>query len=177
MKNLCYLFISILLFTACGSKDLDKETALKLLQEQKDYPKKIETDIYIADPVDATKLFKSDLEKEGYVKIAHTQKLADVGEPIITFTDKAEPYLIPQTAKDRKNNIQRVKVAEEFIEEIVDVKMDEDGNSALVEYKSLLKGKTPFYVVSGIDEKNGDNGKAALLMVGNSWLIKKDLKE
>ncbi|TKB99171.1 hypothetical protein [Pedobacter cryophilus] len=150
MKNLCYLFISITLFTACSSKDLDKETALKLLQEQKDYPKTIETDIYVADPVDATKLFKSDLEKEGYVNIAHTQKLADVGKPIITFTDKAKPYLIPQTTEDKKNNIQRVKVAEEFIMEILNVKMDDDGKSALVEYSSLLKRKTPFYAVSGI---------------------------
>nr|MBC7611331.1 hypothetical protein [Pseudopedobacter sp.] len=150
MKNLCYLFISILLFTACGSKDLDKATALKLLEEQKDYPKTIENDIYIADPVDATKLFESDLEKQGYVKIAHTQKLADVGKPIITFTDKAKPFLIPQSAKDRKNNIQRVKVGEEFITEIVNVKMEDNGESALVEYKSLLKGKTPFFVVSGI---------------------------
>nr|WP_294899677.1 hypothetical protein [uncultured Pedobacter sp.] len=172
MKNLSYLFVSILLFTACGAKDLDKETALKLLQEQKDYPRTIETDIYVADPVDATKLFKSDLEKEGYVKIAHTQKLADIGKPIITFTDKAKPYLIPQTAKDKKNNIQRVKVAQEFIIEIVNVKKEDDGKSALVKYKSLLKGKTPFFVVSGIEKEDEKVVKVEFLRDDNGWEIK-----
>jgi hypothetical protein len=171
MKNLYCLFILILLFSACGSKDLNKETVLKLLQEQKDYPKTIETDIYIADPVDATKLFKSDLEKEGYVIISHTQKLADVGKPIITFTDKARPFLIPQTAKDKKNNIQRVRVAEEVITEIVNVKMEDDGNSALVEYKSLLKGKTPFYVVSGIGGPDEKAGEVEFLFSENGWIV------
>lgn len=171
MKNLCYLFISILLFTACGSKDLDKETALKLLQKQKDYPKTIEADIYIADPVDATKLFKSDLEEQGYVEIAQTQKLADVGKPIITFTDKARPYLIPQTAKDRKNNIQRVKVAEEVVIEIVNVKMEDDGKSALVEYKSEMNGKTPFYVVSGINGSGEDIKKVKFIRNEKEWEI------
>jgi len=171
MKNLCYLLISIILFTACSSKDLDKETVLKLLQEQKDYPKTIETYIYIADPVDATKLFKSDLEKEGYVKIAHTQKLADVGQPIITFTDKAKPYLIPQTAKDKKNNIQRVKVAEEFIEDDISIEL-EDENTAFVNYKTCYINKTPFYIVSGISGKVEDVKKVKFIRQENEWIVK-----
>lgn len=172
MKNLCYLLISILFITACGSKDLDKATALKLLEEQGKYPKTIETDIYIADPVDATKLLKSGLEKEGYVKIIQNQKLADVGKPLIRFTEKAKPFLIPQTDKDRKNNIQRVKVAEEFVKEILNVKMEDDGQSALVEYKSLLKGKTPFYKASEIEEEDESFKQAKFFSNENGWWIK-----
>lgn len=174
MKNLSYLIISIFLFTACESKDLDKATALKLLQEQKNYPKIIEIDIYIADPVDATKLLKSGLEKQGFVKIIQSQKLADEGKPLITFTEKARPYLIPQTDKDTKNNIQRVKVAEEFIEEIINVKMEDDGKSALVEYKSLLNRKTPFYVFSEIGGDDKMVVEVKLLKYEGEWKIKRE---
>lgn len=151
MKNLFAIASAFLLFVACTSTDLDKDVALKILQEQKGYPKTIDAEIYIADPVSAKRLIDAGLEKEGYVKIAHTQKLMDVGKPMVSFTEKAKPYLIPQTEEDRKNNVQRVKVAEQIVDEVVNVKMEEDGNSALVEYKSLLKDKTPFYEVSRIE--------------------------
>lgn len=172
MKNLCYILILILLITACGSKDLDKANALKLLQEQKDYPKTIETDIYIVDPVDATKLLKSGLEKEGFVKIIQNQKLADVGKPLITFTEKARPYLIPQTDKDSKNNIQRVRVAEEFIEDIISIKMEEDKKTALVSYKTSKVNKTPFFIISGINGSGKGIKKLKFIINENEWLVR-----
>lgn len=150
MKNLFAIASVFLLFVACTSNSLDKDTALKMLQEQNGYPKTIDAEIYIADPVSAKRLIDAGLEKEGYVKIAHTQKLMDVGKPMVSFTEKAKPYLIPQTEEDIKNNVQRVKVADQIVDEVVNVKMEEDSTSALVEYKSLLKDKTPFYAISGI---------------------------
>ncbi|HTN19762.1 MAG TPA: hypothetical protein VL125_04770 [Pelobium sp.] len=154
MKNLFAIASAFLLFVACTSSSLNKERALKILQEQEGYPKTIDAEIYIADPVSAKRLIDAGLEKDGYVNIAHTQKLMDVGKPIITFTEKAKPYLIPQTEEDIKNNVQRVKIAEKIVEEVVNVKMEDDGNSALVEYKSLLKDKTPFYEISRIGGKD-----------------------
>lgn len=154
MKSLFAIASAFFLFVACNSNNLDKDTALKMLQDQKGYPKTIDAEIYIADPVSAKRLIDAGLEKDGHVNIAHTQKLMDVGKPIITFTEKSKPYLIPQTEEDIKNNVQRVKAAMQFIEEVVKVKMEEDGNSAIVEYKTLLKDKTPFYVISRIVESD-----------------------
>lgn len=85
-----------------------------------------------------------------------------MGKTLITFTKNAKPFLIPQTDKDIKNNIQRVRVAEEFIEEIVNVKMEDNSQSALVEYKSLLKGKTPFFVFSGLIENSSKKSNLKL---------------
>lgn len=155
MKKVFAIVGVFLLFTACTQKELDKETALKILQEQEGYPKTIDIEIYIADPAEAKRLIDAGLEKDGYVKIAHTQKLIDVGQPIITFTEKAKPYLIPQTEEDRKSNIQRVRVAEKVIDEILKVELANDGKSAVVEYKSLLTDNTPFYGTSRI-ERNGN---------------------
>jgi hypothetical protein len=172
MKNLFAFASAFLLFVACTSNNLDKDTALKILQEQNGHPKTIDAEIYIADPVSAKRLIDAELEKDGYVYIAHTQKLMDVGKPMITFTEKAKPYLIPQTEEDMKNNVQRVKVASQIIEEVVNVKMEDDGNSALVEYKSLLKNKTPFYEISRIGRKNNEKvSKAQFLRRESKWEV------
>lgn len=171
MKNLFAIASAFLLFLACTSNSLDKDTALKMLQEQNGYPKTIDAEIYIADPVSAKRLIDAGLEKDGYVNIAHTQKLMDVDKPMIAFTDKAKPYLIPQTEEDIKNNVQRVKVAEQIVEEVVNVKMEEDGNSAFVEYKSLLKDKTPFYEISRIDGKDENVTAIRFSLDVNGWTI------
>lgn len=97
-------------------------------------------------PVDAKKLIDAGLEKDGFVKIAHRQKIADLGKPIVTFTDKAKPYLLPQTEEDIKNKVQRVKVAEEVVEEIENLEMTDDGESAIVSFDVVLQNKTPFFL-------------------------------
>lgn len=145
MKNLIITFLVISIFSACNSNKLSTEEALKLLQEQEGYPKTIDAEIYTADPVDAKKLIDAGLEKDGFVKIAHRQKIADLGKPIITFTEKAKPYLLPQTEEDLKNKVQRVKVAEEVIERIESVEMTDDGESAIVSFDVVLQNKTPFF--------------------------------
>jgi hypothetical protein len=155
MKKLFVIVGAFLLFVACDQSNLDKQSALRMLQEQKGYPKTIDSEIYIADPADAKRLLDAGLEKDGYVKIAHTQKLIDVGKPIITFTEKAKPYLIAQTKEDKKNNVQRIKVAIKVVDDVLSVKLADDGKSAVVEFKSSFNDRTPFFRVSRIDE----NGK------------------
>ncbi len=90
MKKLFAIVGLFLLFTACAQKELDKETALKILQEQEGYPKTIDIDVFVGDPAFAKRLLDAGLEKDGYVKIAHTQKLIDVGQPIFFFYRKIE---------------------------------------------------------------------------------------
>ncbi len=159
MKKIFAIVGLFLIFTACTNKKLDKETALKILQEQEGYPKTIDTEIYIADPADARKLIDAGLEKDGYVKISHTQKLIDVGKPIIAFTDKSKPYLIPQTEEDIKNNVQRVRIVEEVNGKILNVKLSDDGKSALVEFKILFIGQSPFNRISNISTNDSKVGR------------------
>ncbi len=84
--------------------------------------------------------------------------------------------MIPQTEEDRKNSIQRVQVANKVIDEVLNVKLADDGKSAVVEYKSLLKDKTPFYVISRIDGKDENVTKVRFLWDGNGWKTNTNLK-
>ena len=92
MRTILTFCLITILFTACSSEKLDRETALKLLQDKKAYPKVLDEEIYTADPDDAKKILDSGLEKEGLLKVQRTQKLKDIGKPLISFTDKAKPY-------------------------------------------------------------------------------------
>src|SRR5688500_11001361 len=113
MKKLFTLFWIASLVIGCNSKELNREEALQIIKKEKQYPKVIDYDIYCGDPQFARKLVDAGLEKEGLITLQRVQKLSNVGEPIIQFTDKAQPYLLTTTAEDKANNIQKVKIAEE----------------------------------------------------------------
>src|SRR5690606_34453868 len=133
MKSILILSIAVILLTSCESKEkLDRETALSILKEENTYPKPITEDIYIADPADAKRLLDTGLEDEGLITVQRTQSLNDVGEPLISFTEKAEEYLLP--VDDMK--IQQIKIADEVIEEVTGIQMLDGENRAVVEYKT-----------------------------------------
>src|SRR5690606_21274506 len=141
MKSVLTLCIAAIMLTSCESKEkLDRETALSILKEENTYPRPITEDIYIADPVDAKRLLNAGLEDEGLITVQQTQSLNDVGEPLISFTEKAEEYLLP--VDDKK--IQQVKVADEVIEEVTGIQMEDGGDRAIVEYKTTFTDITPF---------------------------------
>src|SRR5690606_35016771 len=140
MKSILTLCIAAILLTSCDSKEkLDRETALSILKEENTYPKPLTEDVYIADPVDAKRLLDAGLEDEGLITVQQTQSLNDVGEPLISFTEKAEAYLLP--VDDEK--IPQVKIADEVIEEVMGIQMADDGSRAVVEYKTTFTDITP----------------------------------
>ena len=65
--------------------------------------------------------------------------LSDIGNPIISFTDKAKPFLLPVTDEDKKSKVQKVKIADEDLEEITGVQMLDGNKQAVVEYRTSYK--------------------------------------
>jgi len=92
MKKLpMLLWTAGLLLTGCTSKELSREEAFRLLQQGKQFPRIIAYDIYRSDPQYARAVLDAGLEIEGLVTVQRTQKLADIGKPLIEFTAKAKP--------------------------------------------------------------------------------------
>jgi len=166
MKSILTLCIAAILLTSCESKEkLDRETALSILKKENPYPKPITEEIYIADPVDANRLLDAGLEDQGLITVQRTQSLNNVGEPLISFTEKAEPYLLP--VNDEK--IQQVKIADEVIEEVIGVRMEDDGNRAVVEYKTTFSNITPFSELSKIDLEKENIRRVDLVLYDYGW--------
>jgi hypothetical protein len=45
------------------------------------------------------------LEVQGLLTVKRTQKLGEIGSPLISFTDKAKAFLLPTSADDKASNI------------------------------------------------------------------------
>lgn len=172
MKNIRNLFSVVLLLASCNSSEkLDRETAFNLIQDNKVYPKMISYNIFIFDPNFAKRILDADLEETGLVRVQRTRKLGDVIQPIISFTAKANPYLLPQSNQDKSDGIQRVKIAEEVVEEVTGVQMLEDDKKAVVEVRTSFQNITPFSKLSKLIMDKGNKQKVNLVLYDNGWRI------
>lgn len=168
MKSILTFCIVAILLTSCESKEkLDRETALSILKDENTYPKPLTEDIYIADPVDAKRLLDAGLEDEGLITVQRTQSLNDVGESLISFTEKAEPYLLP--VNDEK--IQQVKVADEVIEEVTGIQMEDGDNRAVVEYRTTFTDVTPFSKLSKLDLEEENVRRVGFVLYDDGWRV------
>jgi len=148
MKTITLICIAaVLLVTGCGKPELDKATALDLLKAENKYPRTVDYDIYRSDPAHARRVLEAGLEEKGLLTVQRTQKLGDIGKPLIHFTDAATPYLLPTPEKDSKLDVQKVKLAEEVLEGVTSVTTADDGKTATVEYATKYTNFTPFHVL------------------------------
>lgn len=171
MKSILTLCVAAIMLTSCESKEkLDRETALSILKEENTYPNPINEDIYIADPVDAKRMLDAGLEDEGLITVQQTQSLNDVGEPLISFTEKAAQYLLP--VDDKK--IQQVKIADEVIEEVTGVQMVDGGNRAVVEYKTTFANITPFAKLSKLNLEEENVRRVDFVIKDDGWRVEND---
>jgi len=167
------LELAFLLICSCTTKELDKTTALQLLQKEQAYPRILEYDVFCSDPAHAKRLLDAGLEGKGYVVILRTQKLKDAGNPLITFTAKASPYLLPTSEKDKALNVQKVKLAEEILEGIISIKTSKDGKTATVEYTTITSGLTPFSALKTGEIKKQKTYFAYFSLSDIGWRIEK----
>ena len=174
MKKIMNLCMAVVLFAACSSDKLDRQTALKLLQDKKAYPKVLDEEIYTADPEDAKRILDSGLEKEGLLMVQRTQELKDIGKPLISFTDKAKPYLLPITDEDKKSKVQRVQIAEEVLEEVSGVQMLDGEKQAAVEYTTYYKNITPFSPLSRLKLNEKNTHKTYFLLYDDGWRLEEN---
>lgn len=172
MKNILYLFIAALLLVACSdNQKLDRTTALKLIEDNKIYPKVLSYNIFISDPIFAKRVLDAGLEESGLVLVQRTRKLGDVGQPIISFTATAGPYLLPKSDQDKNDGIQRVRMAEEVIEQVTGVQFINDGEIAIVELKTTVKNITPFSKLSTADYSDERIQNIKFVLYDDGWRI------
>ena len=165
MKKLSKILVAAaIIFTSCSYGKLDKQTAMDAITREKSFPVILDYDIYCSDPEHARKIQEAGLEKEGFVTIQQTQKLSDAGKPLILFAPKAQAHFLPTSEKDKALNIQKVKIAEEDLAEIISIDEDSDNKTTVVTYTTTYKNVTPFAVLLNKDFKAPKEHTATLLM-------------
>ena len=169
------IFLFTLLFISCTSKkELSREDALKQIRQELNYPAVLDYDIYCGDPKYGKKLLEAGLESEGLVTVQQTQKLADVGKPIISFTPKAQSFIIPTSDKDKASHIQKVKLADEDVVEVTNIRTNTDGNKAVVDYITAFKNATPFAKLTTVNFNKKKTNKAYFALGDQGWKLEKE---
>jgi len=174
MKTLTVVLLSAFLIAACTSTDeLSREKASSLIKEAMKYPRVIDYDIYSADPEFAKMAIDKGLEKEGLISVQRTQKLRDVGKPLVEFTSKVQPYLLPTPEKEKAIHVQKVKLADEDLVEVTGIKTMEDGKQAVAEYTTAYKNVSAFSVLAGINFNETAIHKANFVLYDDGWRLEK----
>src|SRR5690606_4854752 len=176
MKSLLFIFLAIgTLSSSCSNKsqELSREEALSLIKQDTAFPKVIDYEIYCGDPAFAKKVLDAGLEAQGLVIVQRTQKVSEVGNPLIRFSEKAQPYLLPTPDEDKSVNIQKVKLAEEELQEVTGIKMLNDNKSAIAEYTTSYVNVIPFSALVKTDFYEKGNHTAHFSLYDNGWRLEK----
>ncbi len=172
MKIFAKVFIVCFIVAGCTSnQELSKEDAFKILQQEKQFPKIIDFDIFCSDPEFARKAIDKGLEGQGLVKVKRTFKLGDEGKPLIEFTEKAKPYLLPVSEEDKKMDVQKVKIADEDIVEVKSIQTIEEEKRAVVEYTTAYKNISGFSTLRKMDYSKPTIQKANFVLTDEGWKL------
>lgn len=173
MKNISLILLTSLAFFCGNNQKLDTKKAFDILQKEFDFPKIIDYDIFCSDPDHAREMLSTDLEEKGWIKIQKVQKLKNIGEPLISFTNKAKPYLLPTPEKYKALDIQKVKIAEEELDKIINIHHHIDLDLTEVEYTTRLQKITPFSVLTKMSLNEKKSQKAYFRFSDEIWQIVK----
>lgn len=173
MKAKILVLLMCITIAACSKKELTKDEAIVLLKKEKGFPRTMDYEIFTSDPEFANKLLATDLESKGYVVIQKTQKLGEMGNALISFTEKSQPFLLHPSDEDLKLSVQKVKIAEENVVEVKSITEDKSSGTVLVSYLTNHSNATPFAVLV----KNLDKPKDLLATFkndGEKWILVKN---
>lgn len=168
--NLSILLTICLLNAACSSDKITRDQASEIVKSQNKYPNTFDHPIYTLSSEAVTELKNAGLDSSGYVQIIK-ETGATIGLPLVVFTAKSKPLLIPPSAKDKQEGVQRVKVADTDFEEISSVKQSEDGKHAKVEYTLTHKNISPFSVLVNRDFTKKDTRILYLVKDNGKWEV------
>jgi hypothetical protein len=135
----------------------------------------IDYEIFCSDPAHAKSLLDAGLEADGLVTVQKTQKLKDIGRPLIQFTVKAEPFLLPTPEKDKALDIQKVKVADEDLNDINISQDNENKDIVWVEYTAVYKNITPFSVLMKRNLNEQVSHKVQFSLTDSGWILQKPI--
>jgi hypothetical protein len=178
MKKLLFALILVgVILSGCNqAPKLTQDEALQIISKELNYPRVIDYDIFCSDPAHAKSLLDAGLETSGMVTVQKTQKLKDIGKPLVQLTEKANPYLLLTPDKDKVLDVQKVKIADEKINDVQINPDPENKNTVWVEYTTVYKNVTPFGVLMKKDLKKPVQHKVQFSLTDSGWILQKPIR-
>jgi hypothetical protein len=159
----------LLFLTSCSNENLTKSEVEKIFKEKKVYPHVVEARIFINEESSVKKIAETGLDEEGYLTVQLTHTVADIGQSLVHFTDKAKPYLISKGDSIESTEIQLIRVAEENFKEVKDIQYLKDGTEAVVDYTVKVENITPFAVLLAVPLNDVQTYRTTFNHTENGW--------
>lgn len=168
------LCAALFILSGCSNnKELSREEAMNLIRQEMHYPKVFDFEINRVDQNQARKVLDAELEAKGLLTVQRTQKLIDIGKPLIHFTDKAKPFFLPLPKGENPEKVQVVKLADEELVEVTGIKISGNGKNAVAEYTTAYKNITPFAALVNRDLEKKEGHKAYFSLYDDGWKYEK----
>ncbi|MET6998681.1 hypothetical protein [Chitinophaga defluvii] len=172
MKTILIFITGLLLVAGCNEPKLDNAMAADILKAEQRYPRAVDYDLYCADPTHARRVLEGGLEEKGLLTVARSQELGDAGAPLIQLTAAAKPYLLETSDKDKAIHVQKVKLADEVLDNVQSVSLADDGKSATVSYSTCYTNFTPFNVLRTAPKDNKAY-TVAFILTNKGWQVER----
>ncbi len=169
MRNQIFRIAIPFLSVLAGCAKLDEDNIEALLEEKHTYPKTVETILYCNDSHEVVRVIDAGLVRDGLVTAQLEHTSSDIGKPLIYFTDKAAPYLLPTSDTLKSFDKQKLKVAAEYFLRVVSIQISESGKEAVVDYATEIKEPTPFAVLYRQDINGEQPRRIFLTRNGDQW--------
>jgi hypothetical protein len=152
-----------------GCSDLDEGDIEQLFVDQRVYPHVLETVIFCNSDTEVARVIKTGLVRDGFVTAQLEHTPADIGKPLIYFTDKAAPYLLPTSETLKSFDEQKLKVAVEHFLGVVNIEISASGKNAVVDYMTVIKDPTPFSVLYREDISGQHPRRTFFTLKNDGW--------
>lgn len=163
----CCFFVFVVVITACT--DFNSNDVENILSKEKIYPQTIEQKLFCDNEPTAKQVIESNMIENGFViaQLRHTSQ--DLGMPLISFTSKAEPYLLPTDDTLKSVYIQRIKIADEVFLEVNNIEISPAGTRAVVDYSTSIVNLTPFAVLYKQDVRGAKKRRTFFTKENDQW--------
>lgn len=170
MRRIKLLFLVAITLISCNKKELTKDQALSLIEQQGRFPYIHSYQIYFKDSEDGKRAINAGLEKEGLVKVERNRKSGNNEGNVIEFTEAAKAYFM-EPDKGQLSSVQRVKVAEEILEEVTSLEIGEEGKTAKATYTTKFIKVTPFAKLERKDFDEHRPHQVKFVQDKNGWRV------
>lgn len=168
MRKLILLMLALTSLAACKKQVLNKDEVRSLLEKSGKYPIIHSHNIYTKDSEDGRKLLDAGLEKDGLVSVERNRKAGDNHAPVIEFSAIAKSFFLAPD-KGQLSSVQKVKTAEEILDEITALKTNEKGDIAAASYTTKYINVTPFAKLEKNDFNAGRQYTIKLKLTSKGW--------
>lgn len=169
MKGIQLIYLLFLAVILASCSNLSNGKVEEILTNEKAYPLVVEYRMFRNSDQHVQEVIDKKLVENGFLTAQLKHSKEDLGQPLIFFTEKSNPYLIATNDTLKSFDIQRIKVAEEVFVKVTNIEINPAGDKAVVDYTTKIINPTPFMVLYNQDVEGEQKRRTFFTRKEDKW--------